>query len=147
MNGLFNDKVLTPKDIWPSDPVKQALNLTDGKTFMEQYSFLLYLPCPHLVSISPFLLIAGFRPEDFLPLMEHLMMARTMQKKKDGRARPPACNVYDTMHDDNLHDVTSHMRMLHGDVISKTHGPGVNLFKPADDGRRFWVSAKSPVFG
>jgi len=37
--------------------------------------------------------------------------------------------------------------MLHGDVISQTHGPGVNLFKPAVDGRRFWVSAKSPVFG
>ena len=51
------------------------------------------------------------------------------------------------MYDDNLHDVTSHMRMLHGDVISQTHGPGVNLFKPAVDGRRFWVSAKSPVFG
>ena len=47
------------------------------------------------------------------------------------------------MYDDNIHDVTSHMRMLHGDVISKTHGPGVNLFKPAADGRRFWVSAKS----
>ena len=68
-------------------------------------------------------------------------------QKKDKRARPQAYNVYETMYDDNLHDVTSHMRMLHGDVISQTHGPGVNLFKPAVNGRRFWVLAKSPVFG
>ena len=82
MNKVFNEKVFTQRDIWPSDAVKQALKLNDGKTFMELYSFLLYLPCPHLVSISPFLLIAVFRPEDFLPLMEHLIMARKMQNKK-----------------------------------------------------------------
>ena len=82
MNGLFNDKVLTRKDIWPSEPVRQALNLNDGKTFMELYSFLLYLPGPQLVYNSPFLLIAGILKENFLPSMEHLMMAFTRHKKK-----------------------------------------------------------------
>ena len=138
----FNEKIFTQKDVQPTEAVKKTLNLTD-KSIMEMYSFLKYLPCLQLLTMSPFLLIAVIQPECSLTLTDH--RRKIPNKKQDGRCREQPSCPFEAHFDDNLRDTVAHMRMLHGDVSSQKYGPGVNFF--ATESSRFWVTAKSPPFG
>ena len=94
--------------------------------------------------MSPFLLIAVIK-EPSLTLTDHWWKIPRKKQRSNVAVAENNLVAPSKLTLTTIFATVAHFRMLHGDVVSQKHGPGVNFF--ATEGRRFWVTSKSPAFG